>query len=105
MGLFAGYTSARLCKVFDGDAGHWKFTTILTAVFYPGVFFLVFFILNLFIWGQKSSGAVPFTTMFAIVVLWFGVSVPLVLLGAHSGFRQPKVELPVKVCAIPRQVP
>ena len=60
---------------------------------------MVFFVLNLFIWGQKSSGgylssfalgplglgfcwqsvnshsgAVPFTTMFAILVLWFGIS-------------------------------
>merc|ERR1719277_862918 len=105
MGIVAGYTSARFCKIFEGDAGRWKLTTMLTAFLYPGVFFIIFFILNLFIWGQKSSGAVPFTTLFAIVVLWFGVSVPLVLLGAHSGFRQPKVELPVKVCAIPRQVP
>merc|ERR1719235_2146072 len=105
MGILAGYAAARFCKIFEGDAGRWKLTTMLTAFLYPGIFFLVFFILNLFIWGQKSSGAVPFTTMFAIVVLWFGVSVPLVLLGAHSGFRQPPVELPVKVCPIPRQVP
>merc|ERR1712217_372973 len=78
---------------------------MLTAFLYPGVFFIIFFILNLFIWGEKSSGAVPFTTMFALVVLWFGVSVPLVLLGAHPGFRQPPIELPVKVSQIPREVP
>jgi len=105
MGLFAGYTAARMCKIFEGDSGRWKTTTILTATFYPGMFFIVFFILNLFIWGQKSSGAVPFTTMFAIVVLWFGVSVPLVLLGAHAGFRKPAIELPVRVCQIKREIP
>merc|ERR1719183_1049232 len=77
----------------------------MTAFMYPGCFFVMFFVLNLFIWGEKSSGAVPFTTMFAIVVLWFGVSVPLVLLGAHAGFRKPAIELPVRTCAIPRQVP
>lgn len=43
-----------------------------------GVSFVVFFILNLLIWGQKSSGAVPFGTLFALCVLWFGISVPLV---------------------------
>eukprot|EP00929_Paragymnodinium_shiwhaense_P067224 TRINITY_DN33847_c0_g2_i1.p1 TRINITY_DN33847_c0_g2~~TRINITY_DN33847_c0_g2_i1.p1 ORF type:complete len:644 (-),score=149.98 TRINITY_DN33847_c0_g2_i1:286-2145(-) len=105
MGIFAGYTSARFCKVFDGDAGRWKLTTALTACLYPGIFFLIFFVLNLFIWGEKSSGAVPFTTMFAIVVLWFGVSVPLVLLGAHAGFRREAIELPVKVLQVPREVP
>merc|ERR1712125_187603 len=78
---------------------------IMTAGFYPGLFFIVFFILNLFIWGEKSSGAVPFQTMFALLVLWFGVSVPLVLLGAHAGFRKDAIELPVRVNVIPRQVP
>ena len=35
-----------------------------------GLFFGIFFLLNLCIWGEKSSGAVPFTTLFAILVLW-----------------------------------
>jgi transmembrane 9 superfamily protein 2/4 len=103
MGVFAGYTSARLYKVFDGD--DWKVTTLMTAMFYPGIFFIVFFILNLFIWGEKSSGAVPFTTMFAILVLWFGISVPLVFLGAYFGFRKDVIELPVRTNQIPRQIP
>jgi len=105
MGVFAGYVAARMCKVFEGDSGRWKATTVMTALLYPGFFFGVFFVLNLFIWGQKSSGAVPFTTMFALVVLWFGVSVPLVFLGAHVGFRRPAIELPVRVCQLPREVP
>merc|ERR1719229_1638925 len=75
-GVVAGYVSSRLYKVFNGE--EWKMATILTATFYPGIFFVIFFILNLFIWGQKSSGAFPFSTMFALLVLWFGVSVPLV---------------------------
>ncbi|CAE7412535.1 CFAP45 [Symbiodinium sp. CCMP2456] len=65
----------------------------MTAMLYPGVIFMVFFVLNLFIWGQKSSGAVPFTTMFAILVLWFGISVPLVFLGSYFGFRRELREL------------
>jgi len=103
MGVFAGYTSARLYKVFGGD--DWKMATLLTAFLFPGVFFGVFFVLNLFIWGQKSSGAVPFTTMFALLVLWFGISVPLVFLGSYFGFRKAAIELPVRVNQIPRQIP
>merc|ERR1711959_38939 len=72
---------------------------------YPGIFFVMFFVLNLFIWGEKSSGAVPFTTMFAILVLWFGISVPLVFLGAFFGYKKPPISLPVRTNQIPRQVP
>ena len=38
--------------------------------------------------GQKSSGAVDFITMFMLLVLWFGISVPLVLLGFRVGIRK-----------------
>merc|ERR1719238_1725623 len=64
MGILGGFTAARFCKLFDGD--DWKLTTLLTACFFPGLLFLIFFVLDLLIWGQKSSGAVPFTTMFAL---------------------------------------
>jgi transmembrane 9 superfamily protein 2/4 len=102
-GVVAGYTSSRLYKVFNGE--DWKMTTIMTATFYPGVFFTIFFVLDMFIWGQKSSGAVPFATMFALLVLWFGISVPLVFLGSYFGFRKDAIELPVRTNQIPRQIP
>merc|ERR1719159_1261351 len=103
MGYAAGYTSARLYKLFDGQ--DLKKTTLLTALMYPGLVFSIFFGLNLFIWEQKSSGAVPFTTMFALLVLWFGISVPLVYLGSYSGFRKEPIELPVRTNQVPRQIP
>jgi transmembrane 9 superfamily protein 2/4 len=103
MGLVSGFTAACFCKLFDGN--DWKITTLLTACFYPGIFFFIFFVLNLFIWGQKSSGAVPFTTMFALLVLWFGVSVPLVYLGSYSGFKRPAIELPVRTNQVARKIP
>merc|ERR1712032_1212625 len=103
MGIFAGYVQARLYKVFNGD--DWKQTTLMTAFFWPGVIFVIFFCLNLLIWGQKSSGAVPFTTMFALLVLWFGISVPLVFLGSYFGFRKDPIELPVRTNQVPRQIP
>lgn len=103
MGVLGGYASARLYKTFGGD--DWKSATLLTAFFYPGIFFLIFFVLNLFIWEEKSSGAVPFVTMFALLVLWFGISVPLVFLGSYFGFKLDPIELPVRTNEIPRQIP
>merc|ERR1712086_701986 len=55
--------------------------------------------------GQKSSGAVPFTTLFAVLCSWFGISVPLVFLGAYFGFKQPSIENPTRTNQIPRQIP
>eukprot|EP00747_Dinoflagellata_sp_TGD_P002288 gnl/TRDRNA2_/TRDRNA2_103607_c1_seq1.p1 gnl/TRDRNA2_/TRDRNA2_103607_c1~~gnl/TRDRNA2_/TRDRNA2_103607_c1_seq1.p1 ORF type:complete len:420 (-),score=84.21 gnl/TRDRNA2_/TRDRNA2_103607_c1_seq1:157-1377(-) len=103
MGILGGYTASRMYKVMGGE--DWKMCTLLTAFFYPGVFFGIFFVLNLLIWGQHSSGAVPFTTMFAILVLWFGISVPLVFLGSYFGFQKAAIELPVRTNQVPREIP
>jgi len=103
MGLFAGYASSRLYKMFKGT--EWRKNTLKTAFLFPGIAFCIFFILNALIWGEKSSGAVPFGTMFALVLLWFGISVPLVFVGSYFGFKKPAIEDPVKTNKIPRQIP
>ncbi|KAF0694990.1 Aste57867_14159 [Aphanomyces stellatus] len=103
MGSFAGYHSSRTYKMFHGK--DWKRTMLLTAVLYPGVLFTVFFFLNLAFWGKASSQAVPFGTLFALLVLWFGISMPLVCLGSYFGFKQPAIEHPVKTNQIARQIP
>ncbi|TVU42337.1 hypothetical protein EJB05_08736 [Eragrostis curvula] len=103
MGLLAGYSSSRLYKLFKGS--EWKNIALRTAFTFPGSVFAIFFFLNALIWGQKSSGAVPFTTMFALVLLWFGISVPLVFVGSFLGFKKPAIEDPVKTNKIPRQIP
>ncbi|WOL09124.1 transmembrane 9 superfamily member 7 [Canna indica] len=103
MGLFAGYSSSRLYKMFKGT--EWKKITLKTAFLFPGIVFSLFFVLNAIIWGEKSSGAVPFGTMFALVFLWFGISVPLVFVGSYIGFKKPAIEDPVKTNKIPRQIP
>ncbi|CAI8605972.1 unnamed protein product [Vicia faba] len=103
MGLLAGYASARLYKMFKGS--EWKKISLRTAVMFPASVSAIFFVLNGLIWGQKSSGAVPFGTMFALIFLWFGISVPLVFVGGYIGFRKPAIENPVKTNKIPRQIP
>lgn len=103
MGSFAGYWSSRIYKMFAGKA--WKRNTLLTAVAFPGSVCGAAFILNFFVWGEGSSGAIPFTTMLAVAVLWFGVSVPLVFLGSYFGFKKEAVKHPVRTNAIPRLIP
>jgi transmembrane 9 superfamily protein 2/4 len=103
MGVFAGYFSTRTYKMFKGQA--WKKNTVMTALLFPGIIFLIFFVLNLFIWGEKSSGAVPFGTLVALVALWFGISVPLVFFGSYFAYKKPIAENPVRTNQIPRQIP
>ena len=103
MGVVAGYVSAVLYKSFKGD--EWKLTTLKTALMFPGIVASVFFVLNLFIWGEKSSGAVPFTTLLALLAMWFGISVPLVFLGAYFGYSREAVSYPTKTNLIPRSIP
>merc|ERR1711970_474166 len=43
--------------------------------------------------------------MFALLVLWFGISVPLVFLGSYFGFQRPAIEVPVRTNHIQRQIP
>jgi transmembrane 9 superfamily protein 2/4 len=103
MGIFGGYASTRVYKMFKGQ--HWKKNTILTSISFPGVVFLIFFILNFFLWGQHSSGAVPFGTLVALVALWFGISVPLSFLGSYFAWKKPPPEQPVRTNQIPRGIP
>lgn len=57
---------------------NWKMTTIRTALVFPGVVFSVFFLMNVVLWSQRSSAAVSFTGLLALLALWFGISIPLV---------------------------
>lgn len=103
MGSVNGYVTARLYKTFKGKA--WQYATLCTALGFPGLCFGLFFMLDLIAWGYGSSDAVPFTTMLVLLVLWFGISTPLVFVGAYYGYKQDAIEYPVKTSNIPRQIP
>ncbi|KAK4134670.1 hypothetical protein BT67DRAFT_441835 [Trichocladium antarcticum] len=103
LGFVGGYTSARMYKSLQGDK--WKQCIILTPLLVPGIVFSVFFLLDLFLWAEQSSGAVPFTTMLVIILIWFLISVPLSFAGSWLAFRAPAIEPPVRTNQIPRQIP
>mmetsp|Transcript_8140 Transcript_8140/g.26708 ORF Transcript_8140/g.26708 Transcript_8140/m.26708 type:complete len:633 (-) Transcript_8140:217-2115(-) len=103
MGAFAGYCSSRVYKAFRGT--EWMKNTVLTAVLFPGFVFATFLGLDIALTCVGSSGAVPFSTLLMLVVLWFGVSVPLVFAGAYVGFKREIEPYPVRTNQIPRLVP
>ena len=86
LSFVAGYVSARVYKSFGGEK--WKSNVLLTSMFSPGVIFGLFFVINLIFWINGSSGAVSFGTLFSLLLMWFGVSLPLTFTGAFYGFRK-----------------
>jgi len=103
MGVLAGYHSARTFKMFNGK--EWQRSTLMTALFYPSIVFTIIFILNLIVWAEGTTNAIPFGSLVAVLALWFLVSVPLTFLGAFFGFRRDVEKFPVKIQEIPRQIP
>ncbi|KAG5981260.1 hypothetical protein E4U55_003133 [Claviceps digitariae] len=103
-GLFSGYFSARVFRSFDGK-DH-RSNALVTALLFPGLAFGLGFVLNLFVWAQASSTAIPFGTLIVIVFLWLCVQVPLVVAGSYYGYtRAGAWEHPTRTAAVARQVP
>uniref|UniRef100_A0A131Z0K3 Transmembrane 9 superfamily member n=1 Tax=Rhipicephalus appendiculatus TaxID=34631 RepID=A0A131Z0K3_RHIAP len=103
LGTPAGYVSAVLYKTFGQF--RWRLNMLMTALVCPGVVFSVFFVLNLLLWAKESSAAIPFTTLIALLALWFGISLPLCFVGGYFGFKRKAIEYPVRTNQIPRQIP
>mmetsp|Transcript_8559 Transcript_8559/g.18799 ORF Transcript_8559/g.18799 Transcript_8559/m.18799 type:complete len:637 (+) Transcript_8559:178-2088(+) len=103
MGSFAGYCSARVYKLFNGK--EWKRNTLLTATLYPSIMGCIFLFINFFIASYGSSTAAPITTLLALMLLWIGVSTPLVFVGSYFGFRKDTIEVPVRTNQIARHIP
>uniref|UniRef100_UPI00398E80D4 transmembrane 9 superfamily member 2 n=1 Tax=Pristiophorus japonicus TaxID=55135 RepID=UPI00398E80D4 len=103
LGTPAGYVAARFYKSFGGEK--WKTNVLLTSIMCPGIVFADFFLMNLILWGEGSSAAIPFGTLVAVLALWFGISVPLTFIGAYFGFKKHAIEHPVRINQIPRQIP
>ncbi|KAF2112150.1 hypothetical protein BDV96DRAFT_525670 [Lophiotrema nucula] len=103
-GVFSGYFSSRVYKTFGGQL--WEKNVFVTASLMPGLLFSIVFILNLFVWAQASSTAIPFGTLLGLVCLWLFIQLPLVYLGGRYGYKTVGAYThPLKANAIPRQIP
>ncbi|KAI8327012.1 hypothetical protein EDC96DRAFT_453665 [Choanephora cucurbitarum] len=99
----AGFVSARVYKMNGGE--NWKMNIALTAGLVPGSILSALFAMNFFLIYSHSSGAVPFGTALSLLVLWALIALPLSVAGSYFGFRQPRIEHPVRTNQIPRQIP
>ncbi|KAL8696802.1 MAG: hypothetical protein Q9224_002609 [Gallowayella concinna] len=103
-GIISGYFSSRLYKTFGGV--NWRRNTLLTALLFPGLLFTTMFILNLFVWAQASSTALPFGTLVGLIALMLLIQLPLVYIGSWYGFHQSQpYEHPTKTNSVARPIP
>lgn len=106
LGVVAGYTAARLWKTLKGgDATGWRSISWRVASFFPGITFTILTLLNFLLWSKHSTGAIPLYLFFLLFAMWFGISVPLTLLGGFIGSKAEAVSFPVRTNQIPREVP
>jgi transmembrane 9 superfamily protein 2/4 len=99
----AGYVAASTYKAIGGS--RWRLVTFGVALVVPGVVFATFLMVNMFMWAMGSIGAAPFLTLFALLAIWLGVSVPLAFAGTYLGFSRKVYDFPVRTNQIPRQIP
>ena len=100
MGLIGGYSSSRLYKLFNGY--NWQLNSLTVSTFFPGLCFIIFFIINFLIWEEESSGAVDFASLLELAFIWLGTSLPLTYIGSFIGYRKPLLTFPCEVSKIPK---
>lgn len=103
MGGLGGYSGTRVYKMLGG--AHWKANSLAIAFIFPGFCFAVFFAVNALIWKENSSGAVDFASLFELLFIWFGISLPLVLCGSAFGHKTEKIVHICKTGKIPKLIP
>lgn len=75
----AGYVSGYYYKMFGGV--QWNRNVLLTAFIFSGPMVGTFSVLNTIAMAYRSTQALPFSTIFLIIVLWALVTFPSLVLG------------------------
>ncbi|KAK7338943.1 hypothetical protein VNO77_19577 [Canavalia gladiata] len=55
--------------------------------------------------SSLSTRAIPFSLFVILILLWFCIFVPLILVGGYFGARAPHIKYPVRTNQIPREIP
>lgn len=102
--LVAGYSSGSLYARSGGRS--WIKAMSYTAVLFPATCFSLMIVLNIVARLYGSLGAVPFTSVLSVLLIWGLVSLPLCVVGTILGrnFAGTPND-PCRVNAIPRLIP
>eukprot|EP01064_Diplonema_japonicum_P033076 TRINITY_DN6438_c0_g1_i1.p1 TRINITY_DN6438_c0_g1~~TRINITY_DN6438_c0_g1_i1.p1 ORF type:complete len:638 (+),score=88.02 TRINITY_DN6438_c0_g1_i1:57-1970(+) len=97
-----GYVCGTLQMTFG--VKQWK-TPIAAGLLYPGVVFLLWGITECFLAAKHATSAVGFGVLFNLIAQWWGISLPLIVLGASAAYKRPPIAPPIPYRTIARQIP
>ena len=101
MGYFAGYVTGYLYKSFKGTSLH-MVASVLSFGF-PSLVFATVACMNI-IASKQNNESKPLNSLLYYLVLWLGLSSPLVFLGSRKGHKAGGFEYPVNTNRIPRKI-
>jgi len=102
--FIAGYGGGGYFARNDGKL--WIQCMLLTAALFPGICFIIGFMLNFIAIYYDSLAAIPPGTMFAVLLIWAFVSFPLTLVGTVVGRNMNgSADNPCRINPVPRLIP
>eukprot|EP01060_Flectonema_neradi_P040118 TRINITY_DN903_c3_g1_i1.p1 TRINITY_DN903_c3_g1~~TRINITY_DN903_c3_g1_i1.p1 ORF type:complete len:627 (+),score=97.42 TRINITY_DN903_c3_g1_i1:54-1934(+) len=102
MSFVNGFVSATLQNMFQVKS--WK-AIFLSSILYPGFVFSLWATCECMLAWRGAATAVPFTTVLTIIGIWFGLSIPQVILGASFAFRCTPISNPLRYNELHRDIP
>ncbi|GAM19770.1 hypothetical protein SAMD00019534_029450 [Acytostelium subglobosum LB1] len=100
--MFSGYFSTRNYMLFKGR--DIKKNALLAALCPQGVIFIIFVISDICLKSLDSSAAISTGSMFTLIGLWLGMSVPLSFCGSYYASKMP-VFVDTETNQFPREIP
>jgi len=84
---------------------HWIKCMVLTATLFPGICFLIAFLLNFIALSYDSLNYIPFGSIVSVFAIWVFVSCPLTLVGTVVGKNwNGTANYPCRINQVPRQI-
>lgn len=105
MSAAAGFTAVWLWGTVNRAYEGWHKVCWRVACFFPGVTMALLTALNMFLWATGSSGAIPLTFYFSVILLWLVISIPLSYAGGAIACRRELAAFPTRTNQIPRHIP
>eukprot|EP01113_Clastostelium_recurvatum_P048558 TRINITY_DN8874_c0_g1_i2.p1 TRINITY_DN8874_c0_g1~~TRINITY_DN8874_c0_g1_i2.p1 ORF type:complete len:641 (-),score=120.06 TRINITY_DN8874_c0_g1_i2:15-1670(-) len=102
-GVFGGYASAKTYMTMRGTRR--RRNAALSALFFPGTAFTIFFIMNIVLWSTKSSAGPSAGLFIGILAMYIGLNTPMIFLGNYLAYKRPVADFPSMTNPIPRYVP
>lgn len=102
-GMANGYFTARAMKFFGAE--EWRFAATAGSFGLPVFVGMVFCMVDLIDYLEKSDQVVPFSSIILYTFLWGCLNVPAVYISSYLGFMNSNDQPPCKVSLVRKVIP